>query len=94
MAVLRDATRLGLMEPFARWKLSRDLGILKDSKSNGKPIVVANGNGNGNGHAGHGNGSSTPSLKEARKMHRKVLRFAEQSWPVIYYSATITFGLV
>ena len=90
MAVLRDATRLGLMVPFARWKLSRDLGLLKDSKFNGKPTATAN----GNGHAGHGNGSSTHTLKEARKMHRKVIRFAEQGWSVICYTITWTFGLV
>lgn len=90
MAVLRDATRLGLMVPFATWKLSRDLGLLKELKSNGKPVVTAN----GNGHAGHGNGSSTHSLKEARKIHRKVIRFAEQGWSVICYTMTWTFGLV
>jgi len=32
--------------------------------------------------------------KEDRKMHRKVLRFAEQGWSVIYYTFSWCFGLV
>lgn len=96
MAILRDASRLGLMEPFAKWKLTRDLEKSTQKKSNGKPLAAANGNGNGhrNGHAAHANGSSGPSPKEYRKLHRKVLRFAEQGWSVIYYTVTWSVGLV
>ena len=52
MAVLRDVTRVFLMEPFARWKLRRDLQSRKRKK-----LALANGNGNGaaksNGHVHH-----------------------------------------
>lgn len=94
MAILRDATRLFVMEPFARWKLSRDLRLSKQKAAtlaNGK----ANGHGhaNGNGHATYTNGSAI-SRKEAKKMHRSVIRFAEQGWSVVYYTAQWSFGLV
>lgn len=92
MAVLRDAARLCLMEPFAEWKLTRDLEHSRKIKANGKtPAAV---NGHANGHAVHANGHGIYSQKEARKLHRKVLRFAEQSWSVIYYILTWSYGLV
>jgi len=90
MAVLRDATRLGVMEPFARWKLARDL---KYSKVNGRALDLANGNGYSNGNALYPNGGRTTTPRESRKMHRKVLRFAEQGWSVIYYTLTWCYGL-
>ncbi|OBZ77140.1 Sphingosine N-acyltransferase lag1 [Grifola frondosa] len=81
------------MEPFARWKLTRDLMRSKKRKAlllngNGK----ANGVPNGNGHAVHVDGPEI-SKREARKMHRSVLRFAEQGWSVIYYTCQWCFGL-
>ncbi|KAF7977642.1 hypothetical protein HWV62_3058 [Athelia sp. TMB] len=116
MAVLRDAARLGIMEPFARWKLRRDLVYTRSLRAkklangNGHTNGYANGhvNGNGNGHSnghtngaanGHSNGELDTSSqhvlerKEDRDMHRKVLRFAEQAWSVIYYVATWSFGM-
>jgi acyl-CoA-dependent ceramide synthase len=54
MAVLRDAFRLAIFEPFAKWKLTRDL---QRRKKLNKPLQ--NGNGalsNGNGHISNGNG--------------------------------------
>ncbi|KAI0677068.1 longevity assurance proteins LAG1/LAC1 [Trametes maxima] len=99
MAVLRDATRIYVMEPFARWKLARDLRLSKQKKTalanrNGdaKANGAANGHANGNGHAPHANGSAI-STKEAKKMKRSVIRFAEQGWSVVYYTGMIPFGL-
>jgi acyl-CoA-dependent ceramide synthase len=106
MAILRDALRLGVFEPFARWKLTRDLSQRKQRLQNGQANGKANGNANGNaiakvnGHAnGNGNGHaangiSTLSPRELRQMHRSVLRFAEQGWSVVYYTFQWLFGLV
>lgn len=92
MAVLRDAARLTLMEPFAEWKLTRDLVYSKKIQANGKAPAATNGN--ANGHGAHASEHSTYSQKETRKLHRKVLRFAEQGWSVIYYIITWSYGLV
>ncbi|KAI0722214.1 longevity assurance proteins LAG1/LAC1 [Cerioporus squamosus] len=94
MAVLRDVTRVFLMEPFARWKLRRDLQSRKRKKlalANGNGAAKGNGHANGNGHARHDVSPVTPA--EQRKMNRSVIRFAEQSWSVIYYTAQFCFGL-
>ncbi|KAI0774093.1 longevity assurance proteins LAG1/LAC1 [Fomes fomentarius] len=96
MAILRDATRLFVMEPFARWKLARDLRKRKQ-----KQFTLANGNGKTNGTAnGHAEKSdhytADPayiSPAEKKKMQRSVIRFAEQGWPVVYYPAQLAFGL-
>ncbi|EGO01959.1 hypothetical protein SERLA73DRAFT_177628 [Serpula lacrymans var. lacrymans S7.3] len=94
MAILRDVTRIYLMEPFAKWKLERDWTRTraKFSKANGS----SNGRTNGNGHAAHANGeylqpSDFPKME--RKIHRSVLRFAEQSWSMIYYTLQWSYGL-
>lgn len=103
MAVLRDVLRLGVFEPFARWKLSRDLEYTirmrtsrkANGKANGTANGCANGSPNGNGHAVHVNGDALrPSRKELRQMHRSVLRFAEQGWSVVYYTVQWSYGLV
>ncbi|KAL7282270.1 hypothetical protein ACG7TL_003740 [Trametes sanguinea] len=99
MAVLRDVTRIFIMEPFARWKLSRDLRLAKQkeaarSNANGKANGIANGHANGNGHTTHVNGNGfVISRQEAKKMRRSVIRFAEQGWSVIYYTAQWCFGV-
>ncbi|KAF8897488.1 TLC domain-containing protein [Infundibulicybe gibba] len=99
MAISRDLFRLGVFEPFARWKLSRDLDRKQKKKLDGKAIGKANSNGNGiaNGSSngnGHANGhSSPPRQKELRQMHRSVLRFAEQGWSAVYYPLQWSFGL-
>lgn len=133
MAVLRDVARLYLLEPFARWKLTRDIRLQRNAKTtitNGKTNGVTNGhtatsdsangetkeNGEakatgveyGNGHAvlsatnKHANGNEhiiyaqgiALSRKEAKRIHRSVLRFAEQGWSVISYTFVWCFGLV
>ncbi|KAJ7047423.1 TLC domain-containing protein [Mycena alexandri] len=92
MALLRDALRLGLFEPFAQWKLTRDLeaeyskrAIVNGPATNGS--AKANGNGKSNGHA------AGPTKKELRHLHRSVLRFAEQGWSAVYYPIQWGFGL-
>jgi len=92
MAVLRDGFRLCIFEPFARWKLTRDLKRrVKDSR-------ISNGNGhiaNGNGHASpNGSGKTQYTRKEMQNLNRSVLRFAEQGWSVVYYSLQWCYGLV
>ncbi|KAG2146777.1 TLC domain-containing protein [Suillus clintonianus] len=94
MAVLRDVVRIFVMEPFARWKLTRAWERSKSQhiQQNGNKNGVMN----GNGHAGHANGDSKPksvmSARDARKIHRSVLRFAEQGWSAIYYTLQWSFG--
>lgn len=113
MAVLRDMTRLWISEPFARWKLTRDLLYNMNKKrknANGHANANGNGyrktNGSGNGHANGGNNDEDShvhlarltqkdiSKRETKKLHRSVLRFAEQGWSFIYYTCVWCFGLV
>lgn len=99
MALARDMSRLYILEPAARWKITRDAksAKTKEKKTNGRANGALNGNGHANGHAAHPNGGSeavyfTP--RERKEMHRKVIRFAEQGWNVIYYILQWSYGLV
>jgi len=92
MAIFRDAVRLGILEPFAKWKLSNDL-YKKRGNQGKRNVHVANGGWEGNGHCANG-GTSHISKRESRQMHRSVLRFAEQGWSVLYYGIQWTYGLV
>ncbi|CAL1701061.1 unnamed protein product [Somion occarium] len=101
MAILRDAIRLGILEPFARWKLTRDhrLRSVKSNghangngKTNGDVYQKTNGVANGNGHAVD-DCAVTISKAEARRMRRSVLRFAEQGYAFAYYTFQWAFGL-
>ncbi|KAJ4482721.1 TLC domain-containing protein [Lentinula lateritia] len=87
-AILRDALRLGIFEPFARWKLSRDIQLQRKhtGKPNGNTSVSTNGN-------GYSKSKLIPTKAERRKLHRSVLRFAEQGWSVVYYTLQWGFGL-
>ncbi|KAI0089158.1 longevity assurance proteins LAG1/LAC1 [Irpex rosettiformis] len=91
MAVLRDAFRLGVFEPLAKWYLTRQLKL---NKAKAKKHANGNGKANGatNGHAVH---DHPPAItkKEAKQLKRSVIRFAEQGWPVVYYSLQWCFGL-
>lgn len=67
MAILRDALRLGICEPFARWYLSRRL-----TRSKAKAAAITNGKPNGdaqksNGNAQKANGSAEKSNGNAQK---------------------------
>lgn len=100
MAVLRDFTRIYILEPFARWKLTRDWERTRRRKpeANGISNGVTNGSALAqNGHAQHASKQDAPlamTKKEARKLHRNVLRFAEQGWSAIYYSTQFLYGMV
>ncbi|KAG6890259.1 hypothetical protein C0992_002525 [Termitomyces sp. T32_za158] len=72
MAILRDALRLGVLEPFAHWKLTRDLyNRKKKVKELTNGHATTNGVANGNGHAFD---DPKPTPKELRKVHRMVIR--------------------
>lgn len=108
-AVLRDFARLCILEPFARWWLTRVL-VASKSAALARPKERANGVANGNGHAFHdhaANGHPTTngnghvavagiqlSKRETKKMHKSVLRFAEQGWDMIYSVFAWSVGLV
>jgi len=86
MAVLRDALRLWVMEPFATWKLSRDLRMRRKKQANGKVNGVASEN-------THENGVRALTTKlELGRLHRSVLRFAEQGWSFVYYTIQWSYG--
>lgn len=95
MAVLRDAVRLLIFEPLAKWKLTRDLQSKKrlehaaTTKANGE--AKTNGSVKGNGRA---TSVGAITKRERRLLHRSVLRFAEQGWVFIYYTCEWIFGLV
>jgi acyl-CoA-dependent ceramide synthase len=101
MAVLRDITRICVMEPFARWMLSRDWQSSQRKKLDANGAVgVSDGSLKGssvqNDHTNHGNGEYpefTMSKREARKINRKVVRFAEQGWAFIYYLVNFSHGV-
>jgi acyl-CoA-dependent ceramide synthase len=88
MAVLRDVIRLAVLEPFARWKLLRDLDKKVELEKQ-RHVVVMNGNGH---HAA--SPPSKRSRRESRRIHRSVLRFAEQGWAALYYAVQWTYGIV
>jgi acyl-CoA-dependent ceramide synthase len=105
MALLRDAFRLLVLEPSARWKLMRDWRRRKASRSANASgtttpttgqVSSANGTANGNGY--HAEKASIERLPENAAepsyIKRNVIRFAEQGWMVIYYSWQFAFGLV
>lgn len=94
MAVLRDMTRLSLMEPLARWKLTRDFEQSRKTIYLANARGLANGEGNGHSNGNAVNDRSSTTRTEDPKMHRKVIRFAEQGWSVIYYTLTWCYGLV
>ncbi|THV08612.1 longevity assurance proteins LAG1/LAC1 [Dendrothele bispora CBS 962.96] len=86
MAVLRDAFRLLVFEPFARWKLYRDAAYKTAQQA--KKANGTNGKANSNGHTPH-----RVTKSQERKIHRSVLRFAEQGWSMVYYPLQWGFGL-
>jgi len=101
MAVLRDLARLCVFEPFARWKLSKDLRAKKlaasknRSSSSPSPKAKSVSNGVANGHEANGDSREVAfTAMEKRKMHRSVLRFAEQGWALLCYSFQCGFGFV
>ena len=98
MAILRDLARIFVFEPFAHWKLSKDLEAKKlaASKNGGSSSalkVPLETNGVANGHRTNGDVHKiTFTAAEKRKVHRSVLRFAEQGWALLCYSFQFGFG--
>lgn len=94
MAILRDVARVFLMEPFAKWYLTRLFMHESESK---KAATNGHSNGNANGYPVEKKNGAPPSALSKRKdriIHRSVLRFAEQSWSLIYYTVQFGYGLV
>jgi very-long-chain ceramide synthase len=90
MAVLRDITRIYVLEPFARWRLSENLKNMKKTQY----ISDAKANGKANGHSIETEHCYRPTKKEERQLNRSAVRFAEQGWAFIYYSIECAFGIV
>ena len=89
LAILRDAFRLWLFEPFARWVLMRGLERRRQQKAEAKVNGSSKSHVNGNGHS-----HDIIYQKKLRHIHRSVLRFAEQGWQFVYYATLCIFGLV
>ena len=90
MALLRDVTRVFIMEPFAQWYLTRNRTV--DGTRDAAPDGVSNG-------IGHSSPTEKSDFvrkkrKEERQIMRSVLRFAEQGWSMIYYSLQWCYGIV
>ena len=105
MAVLRDAARILLFEPFADWKLTRDWRRRQALKLGSATPDSKAGNVKTNGKI-NGPITTTGSAeklvadrpakysREARRIRHAVLRFAEQGWLVVYYSWQWSLGVV
>ncbi|KAF7301312.1 Longevity-assurance protein [Mycena indigotica] len=78
MAIIRDVLRLYVFEPFAEWRLMKNLN--EKRLAAGKSVKT-------NGH------NNSPSKKDLQHIHRSVLRFAEQGWSAVYYPIQFIFGL-
>jgi very-long-chain ceramide synthase len=109
MAILRDAARLLLLEPFANWKLTRDWRRRQASKSGSStPDLKASVNNLSVNSNGKVNGTLTTigsaeklvadrpaeNSSEARRIRHAVIRFAEQGWQAIYFLVQWSLGLV
>jgi acyl-CoA-dependent ceramide synthase len=93
-AVIRDIVRLHIATPMAnKWLFGSTKGAvaLTYNKRRGKSLA------NGNGHTLNGNGDGHYSVHlsaKNRMRERNVVRFAEQSWSLVYYTLWWSFGVV
>jgi very-long-chain ceramide synthase len=110
MAIVRDAARVLLLEPFANWKLTRDWRRRQASKSGSStPDMRASVNDPLNVNASEKvNGPVTTigsaeklvadrppdKSRDAHRIRHSVLRFAEQGWQAIYYLIQLSLGIV
>jgi TRAM1-like protein len=110
MAIVRDAARVLLLEPFANWKLTRDWRRRQASKSGSStPDMRASVNDPLNVNAsGKVNGPVTTigsaeklvadrppdKSRDAHRIRHAVLRFAEQGWQALYYLIQWSLGIV
>ena len=107
MAILRDASRVFILEPFANWKLTRDWRRRRARKS-GSSTPDSKPSSNGHNANNKINGLVTihsnaekpiadrppENSLEARRIRHAVMRFAEQGWQAIYYTAQWSLGMV
>ncbi|KAF8484445.1 longevity assurance proteins LAG1/LAC1 [Russula ochroleuca] len=107
MAVLRDAARILLLEPFANWKLTRDWRRRQALKSGSSTPDSKAGNAVSTKTNGRTNGRVTTigsaeklmadrpveHSPEARRIRHAVIRFAEQGWQAIYYLYQWSLGM-
>ena len=94
-AVARDIVRLHIATPIAnRWLFGSTKGAV--ALTNGKRASNTLANGTNHAANGNGNGHYTVRLLSAknRVRERNVVRFAEQSWSLVYYIIWWNFGLV
>jgi len=103
MAILRDAARLLLLEPFANWKLTRDWRHRQALKSgSATPDLKASSQVGINSDGKITTGWAEKLLAdrpaelspEGRRIRHSVIRFAEQGWQAIYYSFQWSLGIV
>ncbi|KIY73710.1 longevity assurance proteins LAG1/LAC1 [Cylindrobasidium torrendii FP15055 ss-10] len=83
MAGIRDALRIFVFEPLAYETLTKPQSRL-NGQANGKTNGHANGNGHVNGHAS--------TKKKSKRVQHSVLRFAEQGYQLVWYTAIWVFG--
>lgn len=93
MAVLRDGIRIYIMEPFAKWYLTRKYAQ-KPSENGATAKNPLNGSTQSSKEGKICDSNFNTSKKHERKITRSVLRFAEQGWSFIYYTMQFTYGFV
>src|SRR6266702_5585950 len=110
MAILRDAARLFMLEPFASWKLTRDWrrrqalksgSSTPDSKPSSNNTVCHNANSKVNEPVTINSSAEKhfavrppENSPTARRIRHAVTRFAEQGWQAIYYTSQWSLGMV
>jgi hypothetical protein len=105
MAILRDAARILVFEPFANWKLTRDWRRRQALKSGSSTPDSKASNVKADGRI-NGRVTTIGSAEklvadrpaehspEAHRIRHSVLRFAEQGWQFVYYSWQWSLGVV
>ncbi|KZV75158.1 longevity assurance proteins LAG1/LAC1 [Peniophora sp. CONT] len=99
MALLRDATRVLVLEPFAHWMLTRRWRMRKAAEGGDETPNLARADADSKAESS-ALGPKKPSLerlvassREARRIRHDVVRFAEQGWMWIYYVFMFSFGM-
>lgn len=96
-AVLRDGMRLLVLEPFARWKLTRDWRRRLENPKANVSDTKSNGHVNGDGPEAQDGGERLQlrmDSPEGRYIRRSMLRFGEQGWLTVYTIFSWSMGLV
>ena len=100
MALLRDVTRIVVLEPFATWMLTRQWRMRKAAEGGNETPNLAKADADTKAESS-ALGPKKPSLerlvassREARRIRHSVVRFAEQGWMCIYYVWMFSLGMV